>query len=282
MLPNFIIAGAAKSGSSTLYYYLNKHPEILMSKEKEPAYFTKYWGKKELKWYESQFDHWNGEKAIGEATVEYMVDEKAPERICKILPNVKLIFIMRNPVDRAWSHYWHRVKMGEETRSFDEIIKSIKNGNLNEYVIRYGMYATHIKRFLKYFPREKMLFLLLEEFKENPIEHLKLIFKFLEVDDSVEISYEGKKNSAKMYRSKTLSILWAKIRKMDGLKEKIPNKVYNPLRRAFQYIDKLNKKPFTPPPLNEAYKEFLHSIFENEIKELQKIINKDLAHVWKI
>ncbi len=168
MLPNFIIAGAAKSGSSTLYYYLQKHPEILMSKYKEPAYFTKYWNRKDLRWYENQFKHWNGEKAIGEATVEYMVDQHAPERIYKLVPHVKLIFIMRNPIDRAWSHYWHRVKMGEESRSFNEIIKNIENGNLDEYIIRYGMYATSIKRFLEYFSKEQVKFIILENFKENP------------------------------------------------------------------------------------------------------------------
>ncbi|AEH44613.1 sulfotransferase [Thermodesulfatator indicus DSM 15286] len=280
MLPNFIIAGAAKSGSSTLYFYLGRHPEILMSKEKEPAYFTKYWGKKDLKWYESQFDHWNGEKAIGEATVEYMVDEHASERIYKVITNVKLIFIMRNPVDRAWSHYWHRVKMGEETRSFEDVIRSVKDGNLNEYIVRYGMYATHIRRFLKFFPKTQMKFIILEEFSKEPSKFFGEIFRFLGVDDSFNIEYVEKKNAAKIYKFKWLNLLWAKIRTMDRLKENLPKVIYRPLRKGFRFIDNLNKKPFILPKMSVKDRYFLKNVFQEEINSLEIIIGKSLE-LWK-
>ena len=121
----------------TLYYYLGKHPDILMSSTKEPAYYTKYYNKG-LDFYESFFKEYKGENAIGEATVEYMVCPETPERIYKAIPDIKLIFILRNPIERASSNYWHRIKSGHENRKFYEVIKEGKN----EYPIRYGLYFT--------------------------------------------------------------------------------------------------------------------------------------------
>ena len=164
MLPNFLIAGAAKSGSSSLYYYLSLHKDIYMCKTKEPAFFTKYYDRG-INWYKKQFNTVNKEKMIGEATVEYMVDPFAYKRIYKHIPNIKLIFIIRNPIDRAWSHYWHRVKNGEETRSFDEIIFSEKI--MSEYIIQYGLYFKLLERFFNIFPKENIKIVVLEEAKVN-------------------------------------------------------------------------------------------------------------------
>ena len=111
----FLIAGAAKCGSSTLWYSLKSYPQIGMSSEKEPAFFTKIYCKG-IDWYSSQFNMNSSCLTLGEATVEYLVDPDAPVRISKLFPNVKLIFILRNPIHRAWSHYWHRVKTGQEKK----------------------------------------------------------------------------------------------------------------------------------------------------------------------
>ena len=147
MLPTFIIPGAAKSGSTSLYHNLCQHPDILMSSNKEPNFFLLHWGK-DITFYQQFFSHYSGEKAIGEATVGYMPDTRVPARIYSVLPNVKLIFTLRNPVSRAVSHYVWRVNKGQEHRSFDEVLQC----GFSEYPILYSLYYTHISRFLEYFP----------------------------------------------------------------------------------------------------------------------------------
>ena len=276
MLPNFLIAGAAKCGSYSLFYYLGKHPDILTSKVKEIGYFTTYWYEKDLAWYESFFNHWEGESAIGEATVEYMVDEKAPERIYQVIPNVKLIFIMRNPVERAWSHYWHRVKMGEERRNFDVILNS---KSTDEYPIRYGMYATQLTRYLNFFSKEQMKFILLDDLINDFNSTMQEIFYFLGVDQNFNVCFEGKINVAKMYRIRLLNYAIAYIRASKGFRRLIPDSIFPYAQRAFRFLDNLNKTPFQLPPLQKQHKDFLENIFTPEIRRLEKIIERDLS-LW--
>ena len=277
VLPNFLIAGAAKCGSYSLFYYLGKHPDILTSKVKEISYFTEYWGTKDLQWYKSFFNHWAGEKAIGEATVEYMVDENAPSRIYQTIPHIKLIFIMRDPVQRAWSHYWHRVKMGEEKRDFEAIIN---NKTSIEYPIKYGLYATQIERYLSFFSKNQMKFVILDELKDNFPKTMRELFKFLEVDETFEVSYEGKINAAKIYRIKLLNYLAATIRSSYLLKRLIPNKILPYAQGIFRLLDGLNKKPFVLPPLPDHHRRVLTEIYSEEIRRLEHIIEKDLS-IWR-
>lgn len=106
MLPNFLIVGAARAGTTSLYYYLKQHPDVFMSPKKEIDFFDVDKNfEKGLDWYERYFEGYTGQKAIGEASPLYMYLEKVPKRIAKVIPDVKLIFILRNPVDRAYSHY---------------------------------------------------------------------------------------------------------------------------------------------------------------------------------
>ena len=128
MLPTFIIAGAGKSGTTALWAYLNQHPEICMSRIKEPMFFTNLLGyrqggsieapvyegryKSGLEWYEKLFAKCCQKRALGEASTAYMYAKDAAGLIKKTLPEVKLIFLLRNPVDRLYSNYWQERKYG--------------------------------------------------------------------------------------------------------------------------------------------------------------------------
>lgn len=276
MLPNFLIAGAAKCGSYTLYHYLGKHPDILMSSVKEPAYFTKYYNKG-LDFYENFFKDYKGENAIGEATVEYMVCPEAPERIYKTIPDIKLIFTLRNPIERASSHYWHRIKTGHENRKFDEVIK----GGKNEYPIRYGLYFTQIKRFLKYFPLDKMHFIILERFSNDPISGLKEIFKFLEVNYNFSIRHDGPKNIAKIQRSMIAKNILDNIIRIRCAKKIIPER-YKPFFRKFmKKLTEMNLREFKKPKLKQEHIILLYDYFYPEIVGLENILDYKLNE-WKL
>lgn len=177
VLPTFIVCGAQKAGTSTLFQYLKNHLEICMSKHKEVHYFDLNYHN-DIKWYEKEFIECQNKKvkAIGEASPFYMYLEEVPERINKILPNVKLIFILRNPVNRAYSHYWHEVRLGYESLSFEEAIRieeerlsgaNVFNKQNYSYTDR-GKYVIQIKRFSKFFSQKQMLILINEELKKIP------------------------------------------------------------------------------------------------------------------
>jgi len=278
LLPTFFIGGAAKCGSFTLYHYLNQHPNILMSKCKEPGYFDDV-HKNDINWYREQFNNWNGEKEIGEATVEYMVDENSPKRIKKLLPNSKFIFILRNPYERANSHYWHRIKQGDidATKSFEEIILEGENS----FPIKYSLYWTHLKRFLEFFPKNQIKILILEDLTKNRDEVFREIFNFLSVDEKFKVDYKGHKNKAKIQRSFLLDELLKHTKfKFIKVKDYIPVFLKQKLLKIYNLVDNANKKEFSKPALSNENIYELSKYFTNEINGIEAFLERDLKE-WK-
>lgn len=146
-LPNFIIVGAAKAGTRALIDYLDQHNEIYTYPD-EIHFFSKNYNKG-IDWYQKFFKNVNDEKAIGEKSPSYFTSSKTPERIFQNIPDVKLIFLLRNPVDRAYSHYWHAVRGGRIKNGFEEKIKNEGNN-----ILETGKYAKYINKYLKFFKKE--------------------------------------------------------------------------------------------------------------------------------
>lgn len=201
MLPNFILCGAQKAGTTTLFNYLDQHPDICTPRGKEVHFFD--WDSRYnmgLNWYETQFDNCDNNKVIGEASPYYMFLPKVPKRIKKDLEDVKLIFILRDPIDRAYSHYWHEVKKGWETLSFEEAIKKepkrIRRNPiyLNHYsYLERGKFVIQLDRFSRYFSKDKLFILTLEELIENKNKTLTRLFEYLDVNSD----YKPQKNKHK-------------------------------------------------------------------------------------
>ncbi|MCU0527096.1 MAG: sulfotransferase domain-containing protein [Elainella sp. Prado103] len=186
ILPNFIIAGAPKSATSTLYEYLKQHPDIFMSPVKEPFFFD-FNFERGIEYYAKFFEKYNGETAIGEATVWYMSWAAVPERIYQTIPDVKLIFILRDPVERAFSNYLMDLRSGHYTpkQTFGYVIRNEgKVSGIDRRIVSGGFYYRHVKRFEQYFSRKNMLFIVYDDFKSNIREVEKSVYRFLEVDDS--------------------------------------------------------------------------------------------------
>ena len=206
-LPSFIIIGAQKCGTTSLYKYMVEHPQILPAVRKELHFFnwvSKPGNKKKAEgvdWYLSQFPKIpNGKNLItGEATPTYLVDPHTPQRMFKLLPDVKLIVLLRNPVDRAVSHYHHNRRMSKqrEPLPFEKAIakeserlklekeKLISDENYRSLFHRYysylerGVYIEQLERWMSIFPREQFLILKSEDFYENPDVTLQEVFEFL-------------------------------------------------------------------------------------------------------
>jgi len=176
-LPEFLIIGAARSGTTTLYTYLRMHPDVYMPKVKEPEYFSKdeIFNRGE-KWYRSLFKKAKRQQICGEASTSYTHWPHYPyaaSRIASLLPKVKLIYIMRHPVERAYSHYKRNIYSCEHDRSFEQALKK------NRIYVDSGMYMKQIKQYLRFFPRKNFLFLIHTDLVQKPRLTLNRISQFL-------------------------------------------------------------------------------------------------------
>jgi hypothetical protein len=199
--PDFIIIGVQKGGTSTLFEYLKQHPDIKTAVFKEVHYYDHHYHKG-IKWYKSFFPVAKKNKSVlyGEASPYYFFHPLVPERLYNDSPNIKLILLLRDPIDRAYSHYqMERRKGREKLKSFEEAISkeaeriemgynAIINGekfyNYNHHVYSYlsrGCYDEQVKRWLRYFKKEQLLVIKSEDFFASPYENLERIYQFLEV-----------------------------------------------------------------------------------------------------
>lgn len=205
-LPTFIIGGARRGGTTSLYYAIRQHPEIYLYPHSELNYFVE----EELRgrhWHERPADpgHWERThnvqdyaalfteatqaRAIGHKGADLLFWHPAHDRITRFVPDVRFIFTLRHPVNRAWSHYWAERAKGRETLSFEEALAAeperSEKSDWARYHLSYlsrGYYDRSLAHFLKIFPRERILVITLEEKIARSRETLQKIYRFLDVD----------------------------------------------------------------------------------------------------
>lgn len=182
ILPDFLIIGAMKAGTTTLYEYLSHHPQVGMSREKETDYFIEGRGAaRGLPWYQAQFTP--GRKVYGEASPNYTKCQAfpgVPDRVATLIPHCKLIYIVRDPVARANSQFRHAVLSGEVPISPEKEM----NDQLLQHLIDTSSYNTQIQPWLARFPLKNILFLQFENLISDPSFVLSKIAAFLEISDS--------------------------------------------------------------------------------------------------
>jgi hypothetical protein len=182
-LPDFVIIGAQKGGTSFLYYLLTRHPLVEPAARKELHFFDEpEHFDNGAEWYRRCFPRLSskdGQRSItGEATPYYLFDPPVAKRMAEIVPKARLIALLRNPIDRAYSHYQMQVKRGTEPRTFEEAIEQ----QHSSYVSR-GIYVDQLLRWFEFFSKEQMLILKSEDFFERPVETLKVVLTFLDLPD---------------------------------------------------------------------------------------------------
>jgi hypothetical protein len=180
-LPNLLIIGAMKCGTTALHKYLSKHPEIGMSSKKELKFFAaSYRWRLGWEWYSQQFDP--GKKVRGESSPAYSDQRlfpQAAERITAYFPDIKLIYLVRDPVDRIVADYRHRVTMDLENRSWTSFVEGLEG---SEYVAR-SSYRAQLQPYLDHYPPERILVLTQQRLLDHRRETLRQAFRFLEVDE---------------------------------------------------------------------------------------------------
>ena len=204
VLPNFLLIGAEKAGTTSVHNYLRAHPEVFMSPVKEPLFFAfegctlHYKGPSAginhrtittLDGYRALFAGSENFRAAGEASATYLYYPESPERAAHYVPNAKLIVIFRNPADRAYSNYMQAVRIGSEKLEFKAALDAepdrITAGwSPFFYYKSKGWYDAQLARWMKHFPREQFLFLLYDDLRARPLDMMRRIYEFIGVDPS--------------------------------------------------------------------------------------------------
>lgn len=293
MMPNFIILGAAKSGTTALYHYLKQHPQIYLSPIKETEFFAfegeelNFQGPKDLprlsittlEDYQAQFKDVGDETAIGEASPVYLYSSKAPERIHNYLPDAKLIVILRDPIERAYSQFLMFIRDGREPlQNFmqavdEEDTRIAQNWAWGWHYLQLGLYHQQLKRYFERYPQEQIKIYLYEELKSNSAGVLKDIFDYLEVDDTFIPNTSVKHNISGIPQNKLIqSWLYEKniIKKI--VKPFLPEKL-----RKDIFIKLKKKQTLRKPELSSEVRQPLLPFFQEDILRLQELIGKDLS-----
>jgi hypothetical protein len=267
-LPNFLVVGTMRGGTTTLGTVLNEHPEVFVH-PKELHFFdheSNYsYG---MGRYAEYFAGAIGSAAVGEKTPSYCFCPVVAERIKRHLPQARLIWLLRDPVERTYSHYWHGIAAGKEFRSFEGALSAEKRLKPEVSARRYvgrGVYVEQVERYLQHFPREQMLFVLHEDLKVDPENVLQTICRFLKVDESYSfLSARLHRNIPKVPRSVWVNYAACTLFRSRGA-------------RALRAVQRWNEKPGRYPPMNPETRGELTRFFAPHNDRLAALLGLDLS-----
>lgn len=265
-LPDFLIVGAARCGTTWLARNLALHPDVFVPHCKEIHFFDKHFGNG-IDWYKSFFAG-RPEGRVGEATPRYLSAEHVPGLIHRHVPGASIIILLRNPVDRAYSHHWNLVGKARRRRrpyrkSFEENLFSSAS------LLREGFYTEKIERYRQLFPRENIKTIVYDDLVRDPDGLLREIYRFLAIDlefQSNLSTYRLNAAESKLGRSIMLFRLYRGLLRLR-------------LAEPAKWIDDLNKR--APPPMKMKTRTMLlRRYYLREIERLEEILARDLS-AWK-
>lgn len=267
MKPNFLVIGAARSGTTSLFKYLESHPDIFMSEIKEINFFSneKYW-RKGFGWYEKHFSKAT-QQAVGEASTSYTrfpANPGVPERIHAYRPDIRLIYLLRDPIERFKSHYLQRIAAGHETREFDDILAN----HPKDATLWQGRYAYQLDQYLKYFPREQIHLFTMDELKHKPEATVRAIYRFLGVDEDfrdVDLTTQHNANKTVTRKSRFgRSVLEFYHRNVE--QKTYPYKV----KKLFTGLAELGAKPVAKPEPTPQQLDYLAEFYQADVDRLSR------------
>jgi len=292
MKPNFLIVGAAKAGTTSLYEYLRQHPDIFMPEWKELSFFIgdPYGPLHQIKkpqYYYKMFAKAHRQSAVGEASTGYLYDEQTPKNIKEKLGTLKIIIVLRNPVQMSYSLYNHQVrKEGETIPSFEaalaaeegrrndqEFKKKCYGWHANYYYYNRGLYYNQVKRYIDTFVKDNVLVLLFEELANETVKVVQEAFRFLGVDQTftplikIHNPAGGVFSIPRFWEDTGLFVKTFRFAFSKDLVKKIPHLLTNVGRKS-------------PRPINPRTAQKLRKKFCDDICRLERLIGKDLS-AWK-
>lgn len=305
--PNFFLVGAAKAGTTALWRYLSQHPEIGFSPIKETHFFStdidtaKFrpafasdaafdvgsyiaGGMREpvhqafvrdAAQYQQLFLPVVNKKAVGEATVSHLWSKEAAAGIQRYNPDARIVIMLRNPVERAFSHFLMDLRMGYATGGFQEAVAADlareQGWGISNLYLELGRYHEQVQRYLSVFPREQVLVLLYDDYKADPQAVLKQLFRFLDVSAAVEIDTSERHNAAKLPKYGALQ----SVMKSKALKKVVRAVLPGSLKRGLQQNLYTTKGL---PTLTDSDRAFVLGHLQADIEALSVLLGRDLSH----
>jgi len=308
--PNFFIVGAPKAGTTSLYHYLDQHPDIYMSPLKEPAYFSfelrpenfeasrrahvrrlvedvRHYvhGPMEQKrangivceWedYMRLFAAATTQRAIGEATVSYLWSKTAAAEIASRIPQAKIIMVLRAPPERAFSQYLQGLSDGILTQPFQDYVRaSLRDSRecLSVYkpFLEIGFYAEQVQRYLAHFPREQVGIWIYEETKGRPREFMREVLEFLEVDSAFIPDTSKRYLEPRVPRMIKPNKLLRYVRLLQISKRFIPSPIKSVALKALY-------RPIGSVNMDPKDRALMLDFYRNDIHKLETILGRDLS-----
>jgi hypothetical protein len=269
---NFFLAGFQKCATSWIYESLGEHPDVFVPDIDEPHFFTiNYY--KGIDWYNNLYSSYGGEKALGDTTPTYGKSAIAAERINKYNEDAKIIFSIRNPINRAFSHYWHEKKKKKIEFKFEEAVeyRGVGNHDLYENWIKTGFYDLYIEKYCKIFGKENVSVVLFDELKKNPKKFIKNIYSSIGVDTSYKPTILDKRiNSA-----------WHRLFGADQIKKKAVHLLTRPIKvfsdsMAEEIQDYLHVQSEYERGMDDETRARLQAIYRPHISALEDQLGRSL------
>lgn len=292
-IPDFIIIGAPKCGTTALAHFLHQHPDIYISSNKEPRFFTALQGDMEKSitgsgprlsgnfdkgwaWYTSHFKDASPSQITGEASTVYFANEDAAALIKEHCPNTKIILMLRNPVARIYSHYWQEHKLGFDFPSFEEMLQT--NHFRTQYFLCISHYKQHIERYLRYFELNQIMIIIQEHFIESPEISFYNVLDFLQVPHYA-INLLERKNEMSTPKSRSMSRLLEHARSIQ-FDRYMPDKISKSIKKLGIKMIRTNQRRQQYPSLTTDLFHSLIKYYEEDICYLEDLLQTELK-VWR-
>ncbi len=283
MLPDFVVIGAFKAGSTSLHHYFGQHPDIFMTKVKEPNYFAfdpsdkahvemsrSHFMVSSLAEYESLFEDARVDQIKGEVSPYYLYSPIALQRMKEVVPAIKMIACLRNPVGRAYSHYLMRLRSGIETKSPEEAFSK------DAFWVKASLYADSIQRYQQMFGRDQLKFVLFDDLIGNPQMLMSELFNFIGVNPTYQVNTEYRFNPGGTPKFPLLHYGLSALKRIPGLRQYTPPFIRNRLAR-------IRDKNLVPAEvLAMGVQQQWLKYYQNDILRVQDILQLDLSSWFKV
>ena len=287
-LPSFLVIGAYKSGTTALHHQLRAHPDVFLPERKEPNYFAfadatppfdhpaARDSVRDLGGYKALFGPATPQQVVGEVSPAYLAVPDACTRIREVISDARLIAVLRNPIERAYSDYlmYRRDGLEREPDFLRALQAQSRRNQSTDPTSRYlstGMYADQVRRFQRTFPGDQIHILLHDDLRSDPQGALRRIFGFIGVDPHLQLADQGSSNVSGVPRSSSLRLAYGLRRRVRGsLGPLVPEGVK---RR----IDAQLERRLDRPPMPDEARRYLVDTYRADIDRLSDLIDRDLS-----
>jgi hypothetical protein len=297
-LPNFFIVGAAKAGTTALHRYLRQHPEVYLPDVKEPRFFsydpgdaTRYAGPgaqkliesavKDLATYESLYEGVTHEKAVGDASPAYLPSPVAARRIHQTVPDARIVAVLRNPVERAYSHFVYNVHTGwEDEKDFERVLALREQRERERWwrkwdYVRNGFYHEQLSRYYDAFQPDRIRVFLYEDLVADPEGLVAQLLGFLGVDPSVQLDVSGRHNVSGLPKSEHVNRLLSEPSALRGAaRQLLPEGLRGRIR------SEIGRRNLSKPEMSARARALLCEVYREDIGRLERLIDRDLSS-WR-